>query len=222
MERVTEEEVMAGKEQARAYAGADFEDAHSLAIELYSVRFPVASIKGRILDLGCGPGDITFRFARLFPGTAITAVDGSLEMIELANARKARQGGPGSNITFIRSLIPQDALPEERYSLIISTSFLHHLHDPSALWGTVKRYAEKGAAIFVYDLLRPASRDEARRLVDKYASGEPDILRADFYNSLLAAFEPGEVTEQLKEAGLTGLSVGVVSDRHMIISGRVG
>ncbi len=223
MERVTEEEVMAGGEQARAYAEADFEEPHSLAIEIFSALFPGACIKGRILDIGCGPGDITFRFALLFPGAAITAVDGSYEMIELANtAKKALKGGLDTNITFIRSLIPSDALGEESYSLIISTSFLHHLHNPSVLWDAIKRYAEKGAAIFVYDLRRPCSREEAKRLVVKYASGEPAILRTDFYNSLLAAFEPGEVTEQLKEAGLPGLSVSVVSDRHMIISGTVG
>ena len=220
MERVIEKEVMAEREQARAYAAADFEESHSRAIELFKEEFPDTSINGRILDLGCGPGDITFRFSRLFPGVSITAVDASKAMIELANAEKTRQGG-AANITFIRSLIQADSLYEGGYSFIVSTSLLHHLHDPSLLWDAVKRYGKKGSGIFVYDLLRPGSREEARRLVCKYASSEPDILRTDFYNSLLAAFEPDEVTEQLKEAGLTGLSVRVVSDRHMIITGVV-
>jgi hypothetical protein len=52
-----------------------------------------------------------------------------------------------------------------------------------------------------------------------YAEGEPEVLRRDFYNSLLAAFEPGEIRSQLRDEGLDGLRVRSVSDRHVTISG---
>ncbi len=105
------------------------------------------------------------------------------------------------------------------YEAIISSSFLHHLHRPHGLWQTIKEHAITGTIIFVIDLFRPASRKEAKRLVDAYARREPDILKRDFYNSLLAAFRPEEVRAQLREAGLMSLTVGPVSDRHMIIYG---
>jgi len=38
---------------------------------------------------------------------------------------------------------------------------------------------------------------------------------------LLAAFEPEEIQAQLRDEGLAGLSVRSVSDRHVIISGRM-
>jgi hypothetical protein len=50
-----------------------------------------------------------------------------------------------------------------------------------------------GAPVLVMDLMRPASPAAAEALVEQYAAGEPEVLRRDFYNSLLAAFEPGEV-----------------------------
>jgi hypothetical protein len=48
------------------------------------------------------------------------------------------------------------------------------------------------------------------------------VLKQDFRNSLHAAFEPAEVTEQLQVAGLgQQLSVNVVSDRHLAVWGRM-
>jgi SAM-dependent methyltransferase len=218
-ERVLEPELMDDEEQARAYAGADFEEPHARIIELFDEEFP--EISGNILDLGCGPGDVTLRFAKRFPETRIIGVDGSAAMIELAERAKERKGGAAEGVTFIRGVIPGPDVPRKPYSLIISTSFLHHLRDPGLLWETVKEYASAGTMVFVADLFRPGSRAEARRLVELYASGEPEILKKDFYNSLLAAFSPGEVEVQLSKAGLTGFTVRPVSDRHMIISGRM-
>ena len=47
------------------------------------------------------------------------------------------------------------------------------------------------------------------------------MLRSDFYNSFLAAYRLGEVEEQLAQAGLEGLRVEAVSDRHFIAWGRL-
>jgi hypothetical protein len=71
------------------------------------------------------------------------------------------------------------------------------------------------------DLKRPASMAEAARLRDTYSEGAPEQLRHDFYNSLLAAFEPEEIRLQLIDEGLGNLEVRSVSDRHVIISGRM-
>ena len=72
------------------------------------------------------------------------------------------------------------------------------------------------------DLLRPDTEGEARRLVDTYSADAPEILREDFYNSLLAAYTPWEVSEQLLAAGLDRLKIVIPSDRHWIVHGRFG
>jgi len=61
----------------------------------------------------------------------------------------------------------------------------------------------------------------AESLVATYANDAQDVLRRDFRNSLFAAFEPQEVVAQLKAAGLNELEVGVVSDRHLAVFGRI-
>ena len=220
MERIREPELMEKGEQAEAYANADFEESHGRIVELFDAAFPAAAINGPLLDLGCGPGDVTFRFARRFPQVTIVAVDGSAAMIALANKRKERENEVGKNITFMEAVMPGGLIPRRVYDSIISTSFLHHLHDPAVLWETVGAHASPGTRLFVYDLFRPKDRHEAMRLVELYAGSEPEVLKKDFYNSLLAAFEPAEVEHQLSMSGLSELSVTVVSDRHMTICGE--
>ena len=110
--------------------------------------------------------------------------------------------------------------PRSRYDLILSNSLLHHLRDPAVLWQSLRRWAAPDAAVFVVDLKRPASIAAARQLVETYAAGEPEVLRRDFYNSLLAAYRSDEVRAQLTAAGLEHLTVDEVSDRHLAVVGR--
>ena len=219
MQRVTEPELMDEPSQAEAYAAADFAEAHERIVEGFAVYFPGVEIAGHVLDLGCGPGDISFRFAMRFPGASVTGVDGSAAMIELARKRQARETGSGDRVRFIEALIPDASLPAGPYAAIISNSLLHHLHRPAVLWETIAAYASAGTRIYVADLRRPPTTAVARQMVESYAAGEPDVLRRDFYHSLCAAFEPREVEAQLEAAGLPELAVAVISDRHLVVHG---
>ena len=209
---------MLGSEQVRAYAEADFEEPHSNFINLFKEKFPDDTPEGLVLDLGCGPGDISFRFASAFPNTQIHAIDGSMEMIKYGNNLLSKKAKIKNRIIFIHSLM-QDYVPLDKYDYIISNSILHHLGDPMVLWESIKTFSKIGSKIFVMDLLRPESIEEAMNLTNKYTKNEPDILKRDFYNSLLAAFKINEVIDQLVKAGLD-LKVEQVSDRHLIVYGK--
>ena len=219
MQRVTEPELMDEPSQAEAYAAADFAEAHGRIVEGFTEYFPGVEIVGNVLDLGCGPGDISFRFAVRFPGASVTGVDGSAAMIDLARQRQACETGLGDRVRFIEARIPGVPLPAGPFAAIISNSLLHHLHRPAVLWETIAVYASAGTRIYVADLLRPPTTAVARKMVDAYAAGEPEILRRDFYHSLCAAFEPGEIEAQLEAAGLSELAVAVISDRHLVVHG---
>jgi len=222
MRRVVEPELMDDQAQADAYAGADFEEAHSQIVEAFDINFPGTELKGKILDLGCGPGDIAFRFATRFPSSSLIGVDGSSTMIKLANERRARETQLLDRVTFIEGFIPGASIPPGPYSAIVSNSLLHHLHHPEVLWETVSQYASSGSKIFIVDLFRPINEERARRIRDEYSADEPDILRRDFYNSLLAAFDPQEIRQQLADTGLAELEVKKISDRHVLIFGEKG
>jgi ubiquinone/menaquinone biosynthesis C-methylase UbiE len=220
MERVLEPELMDDPAQAEAYAAADFDASNSLFVELFRARFPDYPGGGAILDLGCGPGDIALRLAAAFPATEVHGLDGAGAMLSLAEAAAAAAGEAGQRVRFIQGLVPGATLPRARYDAIVSNSLLHHLHHPETLWDSVHQLGQPGAPVLIMDLARPADEAAARTLVDTYAAGDPEVLRTDFHNSLLAAFEPDEVRAQLAAAGLP-FEVATVSDRHLAAWGRL-
>jgi hypothetical protein len=63
MERIVEPELMDDEAQARAYAEADFEEPNARFVALYREFVGALPAGAAVLDLGCGPGDITLRLA---------------------------------------------------------------------------------------------------------------------------------------------------------------
>ena len=220
MQRRLEPELMMDEDQALAYAQADFEGPNSQFVQLFGERFP-EFVSGYVLDLGCGPGDITLRLARRYPQAVVHGLDGSPAM--LAHAADALMAAPElyGRGEFIEDVLPSGRLPQQHYDAVLSNSLLHHLHDPAVLWQTVKDCGRPGAAGLIMDLYRPESEERAREIVETYSGGEPEVLKRDFYNSLLAAFTVDEVREQLHEAFLDRLRVETVSDRHLLVWGRL-
>ncbi len=206
-------------EQARAYAGADFSEPHQAFVERFAQCFPQHRPR-RVLDLGCGAADITIRFARACPGCELTGVDGAPAMLALARDAVTRAGLAG-RIRLREARLPAGDLPPHRFDTLISNSLLHHLADPQVLWRALRDCGAPAAALFVMDLRRPDTREQAARLMQKYSATEPEILQRDFFNSLLAAYRPEEIAAQLASAGLSGLQVEPVGDRHVAAYGRL-
>lgn len=207
--------------QARAYAMADFEEPHNRFIELFKAHFAASTdtIEGTVLDLGCGPADVTIRFAHAFPACRIYGVDGANRMLQFARNQIDHQM-LHERIKLIQAVLPEVKLPLSAFDTIISNSLLHHLGDPAVMWQMVRDYTRVGSRIFIMDLTRPDNREQAETMVDKYAANEPEILKRDLFNSLLAAYTVDEIEEQLKEAGIDYLSVTEIGDRHCIIAGN--
>ena len=218
MERIPEPELMNETAQAQAYAQADFSEAHDRFVSLFGEKFPALQVAGTVLDLGCGPADVSRRFVRVYPQCHIHGIDGAAAMLALGRTANA-QAQLAQRIELFELRLPCSTLPLPQYDTVISNSLLHHLHDPLVLWRSLRQFARPGAAVFVMDLLRPATHQLAQDLVATYAANEPAVLRADFLASLCAAFTPDEIRAQLASLDLAGFQLEVVSDRHLIIYG---
>ncbi len=203
--------------QVKAYAEADFSEPHNRFIELIS-NYLDPNFSGKALDLGCGPGDICFRFAQKYPECTIDAVDGSKPMLDYGNKRLTPE--LARQINFICARIPFNTALPGSYDVIFSNSLLHHLSDPQMLWQTIKACSKTRTSIFIMDLLRPESEFIANQMVDEYAANEPDILKHDFFHSLLAAFTLDEIKLQLSYAQLD-LAVEQIADWHVFITGKL-
>ena len=218
MNRTLEPELMDDPEQALIYAQADFTQENQGFVDRFREYFPDFS-EGHVVDFGCGPGDIPVRFARVFPSCRITGVDASAPMVRLAEDA-VQQAGLSDRITF-RCERFQDLAGVSVADAAISNSLVHHVPNPLQFWHKLRLTVKPGSPVLVMDLLRPDSPEEAQAIVDRYASGAPDILRRDFYNSLLAAFTEDEIGAQLARMNLTRLLIDVIDDRHWVVGGLI-
>ena len=218
--RTPEPELMNETGQALAYADADFSVPHGRFIDEFRTRFAGVKVAGQALDLGCGPADITIRFAEAFPDCNLVGIDGAPAMLAVGQAR-IREAGLEDRVRLLEGYLPGAILPHEAYDIVLSNSLLHHINDPRTLWEAVRQWGKPNAPVFIMDLQRPASLTEVDVLVETHATGEPEILRRDFRNSLHAAYTPGEVVDQLAAVGLSYLKVETVSDRHWIVWGQI-
>lgn len=220
MPRTPELELMLDDEQARAYAEADFREPHDRFVRLFQEAFAGEELQDEVLDLGCGPADVSVRFARAYPHCHVLGLDGSPAMLRQGRRLLARHPDVRDRITLLEGLLPLPAW-NRKYGTVISNSLLHHLADPQVLWQSVQAAGRPAARVFVVDLRRPADEAEAKRLTALYAAGQPAVLQRDFHHSLLAAFTPEEIRGQLSEARLSHFTVHPVGDRHVMIWGRL-
>ena len=218
MDRILEPELMDDPKQAEVYARADFAEENQGFVERFKEYFPEFS-QGRVLDLGCGPADIPIRFAKLYPACHIIGVDASAPMIQLGG-QAVKQAGLTDRIT-LRCERYEEVAGARIVDAAMSNSLLHHLPNPLQFWQKLRQLVKPGAPVLVMDLLRPESPEAAQAIVDQYAANEPDILRRDFYNSLLAAFTEDEIGSQLGRMNLTRLLVDIPDDRHWVVGGII-
>ena len=215
MERVLEPELMDDERQSIAYARADFSLSNQFFVDGLINDFPRPL--STAVDIGCGPGDVMIRLARALPDLHITAIDASAPMIALASGAVITEG-LSDRIELVQGYVPGVALKAHSFDAVLSKDLLHHVPDPSVLWKEIARLGRPGAVVYVMDLVRPPTPEEAHRIVDRVAAREDPILREDFFNSLCAAFTVDELREQVAAAGLD-LEVRQASDRHALISG---
>ena len=219
MQRCPEPELMNGVDQIAAYASADFsagDDVTIARIRSLIAACPLAK-EPVVVDLGCGPGNITLRLARLLPDARVIGIDGAERMLALARQRAADQELAieflHRDLRQLKGLLKAD--------LVVSNSLLHQLHDPLLLWRVTSELANRGCRVLHRDLRRPESMDELNHLQTLHLPDAPAVLVQDFRASLRAAFEPSEVAAQLRMTGLKQLSVQLEQDRYLVVSGLV-
>lgn len=94
MNRVLEPELMQDLLQVQAYAEADFSESENSLIkrieEILDLESKQLGSKSLIVDLGCGPGNITERLSTRWPFSKILGIDGSEAMLAVARPRTLR------------------------------------------------------------------------------------------------------------------------------------
>ena len=95
-------------EQAHAYADADFAEPHEAFVQNFKDLFPYFH-EGEVLDLGSGTADVLIRFARVFPESRITGIDGAQSMLDIG-LRDVELKGYSQQIKLKKGLLPDNDL----------------------------------------------------------------------------------------------------------------
>jgi SAM-dependent methyltransferase len=103
----------------------------------------------RVLDVGCGPGDVSIVASRLVgPSGSVTGVDATPEILEFARTRAADSGL--STISFVRATIPDVPLAGQ-VDAVIGRLILMHLPDPVAALRRLATSVRPGGVIVFHE-----------------------------------------------------------------------
>ena len=109
MDRVLEPELMVDPEQVRIYSEADFEEENQGFVDRFLSSYDDLN-HAKVIDLGCGPGDIPIRLARGHATVHILGIDASPPMITIAE-QAVRKAGFTERITLLCQRFQDVSLP---------------------------------------------------------------------------------------------------------------
>jgi ubiquinone/menaquinone biosynthesis C-methylase UbiE len=133
-----------------------------------------AGVRGRVLDVGAGPGHAAVLLARAHPQATFTGVDHSPSMASRA-ARRARESG-AANVTFIEADALALPFAEASFDLVYSLASIKHWPDRALGLSEIHRVLRPGGAAVVIE----ADRSPTDAALDGHARRWPWIPPALF------------------------------------------
>jgi len=209
-------EHIANTEQAAAWNGAEGlhwaehqEDYDAVNSPFDEPLLTSAAIAGgdRVLDVGCGNGQLTRLAARLAGSGGAVGVDLSEPMLHRARESAVREGV--ANVEFVRGDAQVHPFPSASFDVAVSRFGVMFFGDPVAAFANVRRALRPGGRL-AFLSLQPAERNEVATVMAGAArrcglSGEP-AARAGAY----ALSDPEQVRTVLDRAGFHGARVAGV------------
>lgn len=164
----------------------------------------------RVLDLGSGGGmDVLLSARRVGPTGHAYGVDMTDEMLQLAEANKARSGL--ANATFLKGTIEAVPLPAAAVDVVISNCVINLAEDKGAVLREAYRVLRPGGRLAVADMVELEALAPAVKLqAEAWAGCVAGTIPVDEYRSLLLDagfaepdFEVHQVTD-LPQGGRLG------------------
>jgi SAM-dependent methyltransferase len=145
----------------------------------------------RVLDLGCGIGDLSLQL--LQRGADVTGLDLSAGMVEVAR-RRAEHFLPGSRFDGVAAPVDATGLPDHAFDVVVGKWILHHVELEPAFRELRRIMAPGGSAAFIENsalnpVLMAARRHVAGRFgVPRYGTEDEHPLDARDLDAFRRAF----------------------------------
>ena len=159
----------------------------------------------RVLELGCGSGNVSLRLVERWPDAEFTLVDGAPEMLARTRARLHEMHPSAARRThFVRQQFEALALESGTIDVVVASLSLHHVVDVSAVYERVAPVMVSGGRLVMLDGVRGATdrehavhmtrwealwRDNGRLSDDEIREMKAHIAEHDHYRSLAEHFD---------------------------------
>ena len=159
---------------ARSYdlvAGLLFRSRYGAIAEAIATQVPAGS---RLLDVGCGPGEVLNRLATIAPGIDATGLDVDAAMIGRARRKAARaHRSPDAGPRFVVADVAAMPFPDASFDVVVSSYAVHHWPDRQAGIAEVMRVLKPGGRAIVWDVAPPHPTGEGATSGAAHGHGHP-------------------------------------------------
>jgi ubiquinone/menaquinone biosynthesis C-methylase UbiE len=140
------------EERARKYSRGSEKWMEGMAREFIAAAQEWEISRGRILDIGTGPGVLAIAFARKMPEVEVVGLDVSEVVLAVAD-ENAQENGVSSRVSFEKG-DAQDMPFDSVFDLVISSNTLHLVENPLKMFNEVQRILKPGGKFFISDFRR--------------------------------------------------------------------
>ena len=131
-----------------------FDDRYRAIASAIAAEVPAGS---RLLDVGCGPGEILTRLATIAPAIQATGADIDAAMIERADRKADRAVARGAATRPAFVVADAAALPfaDASFDVVVSSFAVHHWPDRHAGLAEMMRVLRPGGRAIIWDIAPP-------------------------------------------------------------------
>ena len=173
-----------------------FRDRYRAIATAIAAEVPAGS---RLLDAGCGPGEVLSMLATLAPEIETTGLDLDAAMIERAERKadrvdRADRSGSRRRPTYVVADAASMPFPDDSFDVVVSSFAVHHWPDRQAGLAEMMRVLRPGGRAIIWDIAPPHPAAGARDDAGVHASRGPH--RADIQGTAAAHGSAGEANPQ--------------------------
>lgn len=159
--------------------------------------------RGRLLEIGPGPGFLSIELTRILPQMEIVGLDISDTMLEIAR-RNAKEHNLSERIEFRKGDASKMPFEDCSFDFVISSGSLHHWKTPVQVFNEIYRVLKSNRRAMISDLRKDAPPEKVKEWVDIIDS---TIMRWGFKHSIKESYTAEQIEKLINETQFTQFEV---------------